>query len=97
MLIYLRPADRRPSKAMSKALRAGFVRREALWFEWRWETFAGGLSQQVIVAGGSLNRVAAGRAGAALTKPGRAQYCQMGRARRAWRKGVREEPALLRP
>ena len=25
-LIYLRPADRRPSKAISKALRAGFQR-----------------------------------------------------------------------
>ena len=25
-MIYLRPADRRPSKAMSKALRAGFQR-----------------------------------------------------------------------
>ena len=53
-----------------------------------------GLSQQVAVAEGSLIRVAAGRAGAALTKPGRAQYCQMGRVRRAWRKGVREEPAF---
>ena len=69
------------------------VRREALCVsEWRWETFACGLSQQVAVAEGSLIRVVPGRAGAALTKPGRVQYCQMGRVRRAWRKGVREEP-----
>jgi hypothetical protein len=25
----------RPSKVMAKALSAGFVRHEALWFEWR--------------------------------------------------------------
>lgn len=43
------------------------MRREALWFEWRWETFAWGLSQQDAVAEGSLIRVAAGRAGAILT------------------------------
>jgi hypothetical protein len=55
------------------------------------------LSQQVSVAEGSLIRVVPGRAGAALTKPGRGHYCQMVRVRRAWRKGVREEPALLRP
>jgi hypothetical protein len=52
------------------------------------------LSQQGGEAGGSLIRVAPGRAGAALTKPGRVQHCQMGRARRAWRRGVREEPAF---
>jgi hypothetical protein len=68
-----------------------------LCFEWRCETFVAGLSQQAGVAEGSLIRVVPGRAGAALTKPGRVQYCQMGRVRRAWRKGVREEPALLRP
>jgi hypothetical protein len=45
-VIYLRQADRRPSKAMSKALRAGFVRREALWFEWGWETFTAWSSQR---------------------------------------------------
>jgi hypothetical protein len=74
-----------------------YVRREALWFEWRWETFACGLSQQVAVAGDSLIRVVPGRAGAVPTKPGCAQDCQMGRVRRARRRGVREEPALLRP
>jgi hypothetical protein len=42
------------------------------WSEWRRETFACGLSQQAAVAEGSLIRVVAGRAGAALTKPGRA-------------------------
>ena len=72
-------------------------RSEALLFEWRWETFAAVLSQQGGEAGGSLIRVVPGRAGAALTKPGRIQYCQMGRVRRAWRKGVREEPVPLRP
>ena len=53
-------------------------------------SFAGGLSQQVVVAEGSLIRAAAGRPGAALTKPGTSWYCQMGRVRRAWRKGVRD-------
>jgi hypothetical protein len=42
------------------------------WSEWRRETFACGLSQQAAVAEGSLIRVVAGRAGAALTKPRRA-------------------------
>jgi hypothetical protein len=37
----------RPSKVMAKALSAGFVRREALWFEWRCETFAVGSSQRI--------------------------------------------------
>jgi hypothetical protein len=36
----------RPWKVIAKVLRAGFVRREALWFEWRWETFAAGSSQR---------------------------------------------------
>jgi hypothetical protein len=31
---------------MEKALITGFVRREALWFEWRWETFAVRSSQR---------------------------------------------------
>jgi hypothetical protein len=34
-------------------------------------------------AEGSLTRVVPGRVGAALTKPGRVQHCQMGRVRRA--------------
>lgn len=37
------------------------------------------------------------RVGAALTTPGRGQHCQMARVRQARRRGVREEPALLRP
>jgi hypothetical protein len=31
---------------MTNALITGFVRREVLWFEWRWETFAAGSSQR---------------------------------------------------
>src|SRR6266480_2445630 len=54
------------------------------------------LSQQGGEAGGSLIREAPGRVGAAPDKAGTRQYCQMARVRRAWRRGVREEPALLR-
>src|SRR5262249_36755283 len=72
-------------------------RREGLLFQGGGRTFAAGLSRQGGEAEGSLIRVVPGRAGAALTKPGRIQYCQMGRVRRAWRKGVREEPVSLRP
>ena len=82
---------------MANALRAGFVRREALLFEWRWETVAVGPSQQVGEAGGSLIREMPGRVGAAPTKPGRVRHCQMARVRRAGWRGVREEPASLRP
>jgi hypothetical protein len=32
---YLPATDRRPSKVISKAFKAAFVRREALLFEWR--------------------------------------------------------------
>jgi hypothetical protein len=46
------------------------VRREALLFEWRWETCACGLSQQPVEAGGSLSREVSVRVGAAPTKPG---------------------------
>jgi hypothetical protein len=51
---------------------AGLCAVRRCWFEWRWETFASGLSQQVSGAGGSLIRVVPGRVGAAPTKPGRA-------------------------
>jgi hypothetical protein len=54
------------------------LRREALLFEWRWETFAAVLSQQGGVAEGSLIRVVPGRAGAALTKPGRLSTARWG-------------------
>ena len=52
------------------------LRREALCLRASWETFAGGLSQQVAAAEGSLIRVVTGEVGAALAKPGRVQYCQ---------------------
>jgi hypothetical protein len=32
---------------MANALITGFVRREALWFEWRWETATVGSSQRL--------------------------------------------------
>jgi hypothetical protein len=35
----------------------------------------------------------AGEGGSGPDKAGTCQYCQMGRVRRAWRRGVREEPA----
>jgi len=38
-----------------------------------------------------------GRAGSSPDKAGTCQHCQMARVRRARRRGVREEPALLRP
>ena len=60
----------RSAKVIAKAFRAGFVRREALLFEWRWKTCASGLSQQPVEAGGSLTREVPVRAGAAPTKPG---------------------------
>jgi len=49
---------------------ADFVRREALLFEWRWETCTAWSSQRLGEAEGSLIREVPGRAGAALTKPG---------------------------
>jgi hypothetical protein len=52
------------------------VRREALCFEWRWETFITGLSQQVGEAGGSPNREVPGRVEAALTMPERARIAR---------------------
>jgi hypothetical protein len=54
------------------------------------------LSQQGSEAEGRLTREAPGRAGASPDKAGTRQYCQMVWVRRAWRKGVREEPASLR-
>jgi len=39
----------------------------------------------------------AGEGGGSPDKAGTCQYCQMVWVRQAWRKGVRGEPALLRP
>ena len=50
----------------AKAFSTGFVRREALLFEWRLRD----LHRRVVVAGGSLIREVPGRVGAAPTKPG---------------------------
>jgi hypothetical protein len=66
---------------IAKAFNAGFVRREALWFEWGWETFTAWSSQRLGRSWGSLIREVPGRVGAALTKPGRARtarWCGFG-------------------
>ena len=52
------------------------MRREALCFEWRWETFIVVLSQQGGGAEGSPTREVPGRVGAALTMPGRARIAR---------------------
>ncbi len=52
------------------------------------------LSQQGGGAEGSLIRVAPVRVASGPDKAGAGQYCQMAGARRAWRKGVREEPGV---
>jgi hypothetical protein len=80
------------SKVMAKALSAGFVRREALWFEWRWETFAVGSSQRLDRSWGQPDPGGAGEGGSSPDKAGMCQYCQMVRVRRAGSKGAREEP-----
>ena len=54
------------------------LRREALSVRVEVRDLACGLSQQVAVAEGSLIRVVAGRAGAALTKPGRPSTARWG-------------------
>ena len=69
-MINFRPGLIRPAKVMANAFRAGFVRREALLFEWRWETCTCGLSQQPVEAGGGLSREVSVWVGAAPTKPG---------------------------
>ena len=66
---------RRPGKGIAKAFRAGFVRREALLFERRWETCSCGLSQQPVEAGGSPSREVP--VGSSPDKAGVRQHCQM--------------------
>jgi hypothetical protein len=52
------------------------------------------LSQQGGGAGGSPTRVVPGRVASGPDKAEACQHCQMARARRAGRKGVRKEPAF---
>lgn len=47
-----------------------YVRREVLWFEWRRETFARGLSQQVVLAGVPPDPDGAGEGGSSPDKAG---------------------------
>ena len=65
-------------RSRARACKNNGLRREAPCFERRWKTIAFGLSQQVGVAEGSLIRVVPGRAGAALTKPGRLSTARWG-------------------
>jgi hypothetical protein len=69
----------RPSNVTANAFRAGFVRREVLLFEWRWETCTCGPSQQPAEAGGSLSREGSVRS--SPDKAGVRRYCQMAWAR----------------
>ena len=92
MIIFLRRI--RSSKVMAKAFRAGFVRREALLFEWRWETCTCGLSQQPVEAGGSLSREVSVRVGAAPTKPGCVSTARWRGPGEHGSRGVREELML---
>jgi hypothetical protein len=84
----------RPSKVMAKAFKAGFVRREALLFEWRWETCTCGPSQRSAEAGGSLSREVSVRVGAAPTKPGCVSTARWRGLGEHGSRGVREELML---
>jgi hypothetical protein len=84
----------RSAKVIAKAFRAGFVRREALLFEWRWKTCTCGLSQQPAEAGGSLSREVPVRVGAAPTKPGCVSTARWRGPGEQGSRGVREELML---
>ena len=67
------------------------MRREALLFEWRWETGTCGLSQRPAEAGGSLSREVSARVGAAPTKPGCVSTARWRGSGEHGSRGVREE------
>jgi hypothetical protein len=61
----------RPSKVMAKALSGGFVRREALWFEWRWKSFVVGFGDVAgAVEAGRLATTVGPNSGLARIDPG---------------------------
>jgi len=74
-----------------------WVRREAQWFERRWETYVA----DPVAAGrwsrGKPDPGGAGSGGSSPDKAGTGQYCQVVRVWRARRRGVREEPVCDTP
>ncbi|MDQ6949164.1 MAG: hypothetical protein M3256_23625, partial [Actinomycetota bacterium] len=74
-------AGQRSAKVIANALSAGFVRREALWFEWRWETFAAGSSQRSGRSWGQPDPGGAGEGGSSPDKAGTCPHCQRARVR----------------
>ena len=71
----------RSAKVIAKAFRAGFVRREALLFEWRWETCTCGAVAAVCGSWGQPEPGGVGDGGSSPDKAGVRQYCQMAWAR----------------
>ena len=77
---------------------ADFERHEAFREPWRWwEATVGCLSQQASGSWRTVDCLGVGVVGGAvLDNDEPFQYCQMGRARLARRRGIREEPAAER-
>jgi hypothetical protein len=82
---------------VTNVCRSMCVRREALRFEWGWETFTAGPVAAGRWSWGQPDPGGAGEGGSGPDNDGTGQYCQMVRVRQAGWRGVREEPVLTVP